>query len=509
MSKDKLIKSTIIVMIVSLLSRCLGLVRDLLIGNNFGANIYTDAYNVAVTVPETIFMVIGLAISTSFLPILSEELAKKGRKQMYSYANKFISLLFIVSVIIFIAALIFTKEIVTFFAHGFDNEALALAIRLTRITVINLLFLSFNACFTALLQVNEDFIIPSILGLFFNAPMIVYLLIFKNYTIEGLTIANVIGNLSRVLVQLPSLIKHGYIYKPHIDIKDERIKKALLLIAPVIVGAGANSLNMIVDKTVASSLTEGSMSALDYAQKLIILINTIITSSILTVTYPLMANRKNAGDYKGFIDHIVKTILYSALFLIPITIGALIFNRDIIKIIYMRGAFTLDAVDLTRVALIGYSIGIFFTALRDILNSTLFSMGRTKETTINGVIGVVINIVLSVTLSKYFGILGIAIATSIAMLSTSTLLVITLKKILQDFKVKHIFIKLSKILIASLLMGTVLIIANNFIQGELNKVTMLFMILAGVIIYYFMCIILNINEVKELDIIIRNKFRRK
>lgn len=81
MSKSNLIKSTAVVMIVSLLSRCLGLIRDLLIGNNFGASMYTDAYNVAVTIPETIFMVIGLAISTSFLPILSEELAKKGKKR--------------------------------------------------------------------------------------------------------------------------------------------------------------------------------------------------------------------------------------------------------------------------------------------------------------------------------------------------------------------------------------------------------------------------------------------
>ncbi|QLY78346.1 murein biosynthesis integral membrane protein MurJ [Clostridium intestinale] len=509
MSKSNLIKSTAVVMIVSLLSRCLGLIRDLLIGNNFGASMYTDAYNVAVTIPETIFMVIGLAISTSFLPILSEELAKKGKKDMYAYANKFITMLSIVSIIIFILSLIFTREIVSFIANGFDNEALELAIKLTRITIINLLFLSFNACFTSLLQVNEDFIIPSILGLFFNAPMIAYLLVFKNYTIEGLTIANVIGNFFRVLVQVPSLIKHSYIYKISIDMKDERIRKALLLIAPVIIGAGANSLNMVVDKKVAATLSEGSISALDYAQKLIVLINTIITSSIITVTYPLMANKKNSGDNKGFIEYILKTITYSAIFLIPITVGALVLNEEIIKIVYMRGAFGIEAVSLTKMALIGYAIGIFFTALRDILNSTLFSMGKTKETTINGIIGVVINIILSVTLSKFFGVIGIAIATSSAMMVTSCMLILTLKKIIKDFKVKTTMIKLAKVFLSAIIMGVSLTVLNLNKSGDMGKLTMIIMIVAGAFIYYIMCMLLKIDEIEELNLIIRKKIGRK
>lgn len=190
--KSSLIKSTFVIMIVSLISRFLGFARDMLIAKNFGAGIYTDAYNIAVSIPETIFTLVGLAISTAFLPMLSKVRAEKGQKEMYDFANNIINILFIISFFLFVITSLFSKEIVHIL--GPAEETGLIAIKLLRITLVNILFLSVNACFTALLQVNEDFVIPSILGLFFNLPMILYLLLFRNYDILGLTIANVIGN---------------------------------------------------------------------------------------------------------------------------------------------------------------------------------------------------------------------------------------------------------------------------------------------------------------------------
>ena len=140
---------------------------------------------------------------------------------------------------------------------------------------------------------DRDFVIPSILGMFFNVPMIIYLLFFSNINIIGLTIANVIGNFLRVAIQVPVLYKYGYKFKLFIDLKDERIKRILILIIPVIIGSGANSLNMVVDMKVASSLGDGAVSALDFAQKIIVFANTAITTAIVSVMYPLMANKLN------------------------------------------------------------------------------------------------------------------------------------------------------------------------------------------------------------------------
>ena len=507
--ESSLIKSTFIIMIVSLVSRVLGFIRDMLIAKNFGAGLYTDAYNIAVTIPETIFMLIGLAISTAFLPMLSKVKAKKGKDEMYNFANNVINILFIVSLIFFIVTSIFSKEIVFLLAKGFSPEASALAIKLTRITLLNLLFLSINACFTSLLQVNEDFVIPSILGLFFNLPMIIYLLLFRNYDIVGLTIANVIGNSFRVAVQIPSLLTHGYKYKFIINFKDERLKQILILIIPVIIGAGANSLNMVVDKNIASSLEVGSISALDYAQKLIFFINSIITTSIANVAYPLMANMRNSGDRIGFINTLKKSILYLAILLIPITIGLLVFSKEIVTIVYARGKFTEYAVTLTMLSLIGYGAGIFFTGIRDILNSTLFSMGKTKITTVNGIIGVAVNIILSIFLSKYIGIIGVALASSIAMIVTSMLLLRNIIKIEKVFKIKDILLKIGLVTANSLIMGLIIIVLIFVLKNKIPSILLLTIgVVVGATAYFILGYLFKIEEIIEIKKMILNKIKR-
>lgn len=505
--RNSLVKSTFIIMIVSLISRFLGLIRDMLIANNFKIGMYTDAYNIAVSIPETIFTLIGLAISTAFLPTLSKIKAKKGKAEMYAFANNVINILFIISLIIFIVTSIFSKEIVYIFK--FSEETKLLATTLLKITLLNILFLSVNACFTALLQVNEDFIVPSILGLFFNLPMILYLLAFRNYDILGLTIANVIGNFFRVAAQVPSLIKHKYTYKFAINLKDERLKAIVILIIPVIIGAGANSLNLVVDKYVASSLSDGSISAMDFAQKLIVFINTIIATSVTSVAYPLMANMRNSEDKSGFFDILTKSILYLAILLIPITFGVIIFNEDIVKIVYERGAFDKYAVQLTSFALLGYGFGIFFTGIRDILNSTLFSMGKTKVTTMNGVIGVIINITLSIILSKYIGIMGIALASVISMAVTAVLLFRSIIKLEKGFIIKDILKKMVIITMNSAIMGLIIVIIVNYLRGKFNSIVLVLLgATIGAIVYFILCYLFKIEEAIEIRNSILKKIKR-
>lgn len=518
--ESSLIKSTFIIMIVSLVSRIIGFVRDMLIAKDFGVGMYTDAYNIAVSIPETIFTLVGLSISTAFLPMLSKVKAEKGKKEMYNFSNKVINILFIISIAFFIVSSIFSKEIVSWLGKGGQGTGLSqvgieLAIRLTRITLLNILFLSINACFTAMLQVNEDFVIPSILGLFFNLPMIIYLILFKNSDIVGLTIANVIGNLFRVLVQIPSLHSHDYKYKFIIDFRDKRLKTMLLIILPVIISAGANSLNMLVDIKIAALLPEGAISALNFAQKLIIFINNTITVAISSVSYPMMANLINSNDRYGFINILKKSILYLAILLVPITIGVMIFGRQMVEIIYARGQFDERAVILTTLALFGYSFGIFFTGMRDILNSTLFSMGKTRITTMNGVIGVIINIILSIILSKIIGIAGIALASGIAMMITSVLLFISIMKIEKKFYVGDIIRKIILIIVNSLIMGAVIItlimlIGNNFNITQNKSINSSILLLtgtiSGMIVYFILNYLVKIEEFIEMKNILLKRF---
>ena len=508
MKGNRIFKAAFIVMIVTIASRFLGIARDMLVANNFGSGIFTDAYKVAVSVPDTIFAIIGLAISTVFIPMLSKVKHEKGKEGMFKFANNIISILFVISMLFLALGLTFTEDIVKVLVD-YSGERLELTVFLTKITLINIMFLAVNACYTAILQVEEDFVIPSILGLFFNAPIIIYLVLFKDISIIGLTIANVIGNALRVLVQIPSLYRQGYRIRPFIDLKDEKIKRMFILIIPVVLGAGANSLNMVVDIRIASSLVEGSVSALDYAQKIIIFANTAIATSIVSIMYPLMANKLNCGDRKGFLEYLSKSIVIIALILVPVAIGFVLLNEEIITVFYKRGEFNDIAVKMTSLAFMGYALSIPFVGVRDILNSSLFSMEKTKLTAINGAIGVFVNITLSLLLYRRFGVLGIAIASTIASMVTVVLLFISTVKLVGDFKAFDMIIKLSKIAFSAIIMFFAVNIVNNII-GEQNPFILIVIDgLFGAIVYFLACLILKIEELQEVIYIIRNKINVK
>lgn len=509
MNKNKIFKATFIVMAMTILSRVIGFARDILAAYHFGVEGSYDIYVASVAIPESVFMIVGLAISTTFIPMLSEIKHSKNNKEMFNFSNNIINILSLISIFIIILGLIFTKKIVSIFVPNFTPDKIELTIFLTRITLFNIILLCINACFASILQVCEDFVIPALLGIFFNLPIIIYLLLFNDVSIVGLAIANVIGNLLRVLVQIPSLYKNGYRIKFYINIKDEKLKSMIILIIPVIIGAGANSINMLVDKSVASGLITGSMAALEYSQRIIQFANTAITTSLVSVVYPIMANKLNKGDKEGFLKYLSKSIVTICIFLVPITFGVMFLSNDIVKVIYERGKFESNAVILTSMALLGYAIQLPFAGVRDILNSSLFSMKKTKVTTINGVIGVIVNIILSITLSRFFGVLGISIATSVSAIIISILLLNSTRKIVGTFNLKEIFIKVIKITISSSIMIITLYYFNKIFTIDSSFFIIAIDGVIGAVIFFALCKILSIEEFEEALIIIKEKIIRR
>jgi putative peptidoglycan lipid II flippase len=307
------------------------------------------------------------------------------------------------------------------------------------------------------------------------------------------------------VVQIPSLRKHGYKYKPFIDLKDERVKKILILILPVIVSSGANSLNMVVDKNIASGLQDGALTTLDNAQLLMTFVNTIITTSIITVVYPVLANRQSEGKNKEFLEVLSKSFVYLGLLLIPVTAGIMIYGYDVVGIVFPK--YGEGSRMLVTLALFGYSFGIFFTGVRDMLNSTLFSMGKTKLTATNGVIGMIINVVLSITLSKSLGVLGISIAASVAMMVTAVLLCKSIIKLQGKLDIKLLLKKLLKVIVSTLGMVGIILLINKFTIGLPDFIYVGTGTLVGALVYLWLTYIFKVQEVQEILTVLRNKVK--
>lgn len=506
MGGKKLFKATFILMIVTIISKGIGFFRDVLVASNFGVSSITDAYDAAVAVPDTIYAIIGLAISTTFIPALSKSFHKDGNKGMYNLANNIISILTVISIVIFILGFIFTDKIVYIMAPGMNEQSMELTIFLTRITLVNIVLLPINSCFSAILQYKEDFVIPGILGLFFNIPIILYLVVANPKTVVGLAIANVVGNIFRVVVQIPSLYKHGYKFKFFINLRDERIKTIMLLLVPVIIGAGANALNMIVDKNIGSIVGEGSIAALGFAQKIVVLINSVFTMSILTVVYPIMSKKLHEHDMNSFLDYLCKAMRLAAIMLLPIMSGMIVYRTELIDIFFGRGEFDETAILLTSMALIGYAIQLPFLGIRDMLNSSFFSMEKTMITSVNSIVGVIVNIILSISLSKVIGISGISIASAISAIITSALLFNSLKNMSNEFDIKPTINEILKMSIATLVMTIFIVILNRFTANMLPLVRIIIGSSSGAIIYFIVAKILKVSEFEDIvEILLRKK----
>lgn len=269
---------------------------------------------------------------------------------------------------------------------------------------------------------------------------------------------------AQLFMLIPFIHKSGYRYQPFINLKDKYIQMMVTMAFPVIVGQSVNQINILVDKTLASGIAVGGISALNYAIRLNGFVQGLFVASITTVLYPMISKMAAAKNMKGLKSSISEAISTVNLLVIPATIGAMIFSKEVVGLLFGRGAFTPEAVDMTANALFYYSIGMIAFGLIDILSRAFYAMQDTKTPMINATIAVVLNIILNFILSKYLGIGGLALATSIAAIVSTILMFITLRKKIGGFGLKEITSSFIKISLASVIMGFIALSSFNLFK---------------------------------------------
>lgn len=497
--KKRLAKAATVIMIMTLINKAIGFFRDALVGSAFGTTYQTDAYNIAMNVSDFLFIMIALAITTTFIPILSDTLNKKGKDEMFKFANNIMNITTALGIVLIVFGIIFSPIIVKVMALNANKETFDLAVKLTRISVITLVFLIMHSGYTAILQTMDDFLGPTVVGLIYNIPVIIYVLIGAKGGIYGLTIATLIGSALRAFAQIPFLYKHGFRFKLIFDLKDQRIKRMLMLILPVIIGASANQINKLVDQTLASGISNGGISALTYGQRVSDVIYATFAVAIITVVFPTMSRAISESDMKKFEFYMEKGINNMNMILFPCTIGLIVLSTPIITVIFKHGVFDERSVSMTSSALMFYAIGIPFFGLRDIFNKALYAMQDTKKSTINGVIAVIVNIILSLIFIGKLGLKGLALSTSLAAIVATILLFRGVREKTPNIETKPILITTVKIFIASIIMGIGVRLTYNFISGFNMLIAIMISVIIGVVIYSFT---LKIVKVKEFDDII-------
>lgn len=511
---NKVTKATITLMIATMLAKILGFVREQVLSYAYGISMYTDVYVTAMSIPTVIFAGIGVAISTTFIPIFCDIENRCGERESAKFTNNVLMIVIVVCTILAILGIVFAEQVVKIFAIGFTGEKLSLAISFTRIIIISIVSIGISNILTAYLQVKNNFFIPGLSTIPQNIIIIASILLSIKYGIYVLPWGALLGIISSLIFQIPFVYKEGFKFNPYLNIKEEYVKRIIILVGPVFLGVAVNQINSIVDKTLATTLNQGLLTSLSYANRLNDFVLAMFIASIATVIYPMLSKLSINNNKEEFKKSVSKSMNIVIILMIPITVGAIVLSSPIVKLLFERGSFNADATKVTSIALSMYAIGMVAFGLRNILDKVFYSLQDTKTPMKNGIISVCLNIVLNIILIKFMGHAGLALATSLSSIICVVLFCYSLKKKIGDFGQISIIKTIMKSIIASIVMGIITSISYTKISGIIGSSTIeqaisLFIpVCIGVVVYGLMIILLKIDEVTIIIDNIKEKLGR-
>lgn len=418
--KRSLISSTGLVATMTMLSRLLGFVRDVIIAQLFGAQAGIDAFFVAFKIPNFMRRLFAEgAFSQAFVPVLSEYQKKETELNLKSFIAKITGNLTVVLALVTVIGIFLSAFLVSLFAPGFEAEdpRFTLASEMLKITFPYLWLISLTALSGAILNSFGLFGIPAFTPVLLNISMIVAAVYGAGMVKEpvialawGVLVAGVV----QLLFQLPYLYRAGLLVRPRIDWHDQGVKKVLTLMVPALFGVSVAQINLLLDTVFASFLPIGSVSWLYYSDRLAFFPLGVFGVAISTVILPHLSRQhvaKAKAHYSAGLDWGMRLILLIAL---PSTMGLVMFSKPLLLSLLGYGQFTQHDVLMTQRSLVTFSLGIPAFMLIKLLGSAFYATQNIKTPVKVGAWAMVLNSILCLLLISPLQHAGLALASSMA-----------------------------------------------------------------------------------------------
>lgn len=509
-------------------SRILGLIRDRLLAGTFGAGAELDVYFAAFRIPDLIYgiLIIG-GISAAFLPIFSEHF-KENQKGAWELVNNvlncFLSLLLFICLIL----VIFTPQIIRFIVPGFSAAQISLTVVLTRVMLLSPIFLGISGIFSGVLQYFNRFLIYSLAPLFYNLGIIFGILfLVPIFGLLGLAYGVVFGAFLHLFVQFLGARSSGFKYHSIFNFNYPGLVRIFKLMIPRTIGQIAYHLNFIVLTAIASGLAIGSISIFNFSNNLQYFPVGLIGISFALSSFPFLSKLWAEGKKEEFLESfslIFRQILY---LILPISLLVFLLREQVVRIILGTGQFGWQDTQLTAASLGLFSLGIFAAAFIPFLARMFFSFQDTKTPAIIGIVSMLLNVFLAFFLVWVLGfenlfqkslisflqignlkgiaILALPLALSLSGIFQFSLLLIFLKRKINDIKLREILGALKKILIGVFLMGIfsylTILLSENFLNLNSFLGILLQTILVSVVgisIYILSTLFLKSPEIKTI-----------
>ena len=513
-------------------SRALGLAREIVLTNLFGASRAMDAFNYAILVPKTLYdLLIAGNVNSAIIPVLSEVVTRDGQKALWQLVSVLLSLVTALIVALILLIELFAPQVIALVSSGSDPSTQALAADLLRIVTPALMFLSLFAILSGTLYALRSFTLPAMAGVIFNGSIVLGTLLLApplevalnpsgiGWTlarpIEGIRAAAfgwVIGALAQMLLQLPGL--RGARLRLTLNWKHPALRQIAKLYTPVMFSLILDALVRVFSYNLASQTGTGSVSYMNWATTLIQFPQGLVATAISIAILPTLARQSVLIERQAFRNTLGLGLRLAITLILPATVGLFVLATPIIGLLFEHGAFTAGDTAVTALALRLYLIGLPFAAVDLLLVYAFYAQQDTLTPALIGLVSLLLYMLVAILLLPSFGLFSLMIADSVKHVVHAVLSAVILTRRLSGLGDQRLLMTVGKTGLATLVMGALALLMLPILQQVIGTASfireLLLVAISGglsIAVFVGMAALLRIEELSWLWTSLRQRLR--
>ena len=498
--------------VMTLMSRVLGLVREQVRAHYLGTSASSDAFGLAVTLPNLFRRLLAEgAMTSAFLPVLAEYLQRGKEEETRVFLSRFVSLLSCVVVLFTLLGILITPWLIeTFFSSEFQNVPgkVQLTIWLTQLMWPYLALVSLAAVIQAILNAHKIFGPSAFTPVLLNLAIVGCGIGLSSHLSDpafGLVTGFLVGGAVQIVFQVPFLFRHTSVrFGPTLRVLGPGVRRVLWVMLPGIWGAGIYQVNVFVSQLIASGLEGGAIASLQFGIRLQELVLGLFVVSVAQVILPTLSDQCARGDQDGVKDTLAFATRLMTFVCLPATLALMVLGEPVVRLLFQFGAFDAQSTQRTAEAVTFYALGLFPIALARVQQQVFFAHKDQKTPAQVAGLVALINIVLCLWLSEVMGHAGIALAGSVAALVNTLCFMVLLRRQLGPYLGGALLLQMAKIGGATAIMTGALVgfnqlwghasIASHAMLGVWVGAVAVF----GAGVFVATCHILGVNELSGL-----------
>ena len=522
--KASVTKAAGLLMASTMLSRVLGYLRDIIIAAAYGQTRITDAYHAAFSIPDFLYNLLAAGtVAAAFIPVFSGYIATNRQDEGWEVASTVFHITVAAMLSGIAAAALLAPGIVEhWLVPGFEPEYMNLTVTMARIMLVQAFFMALNGICMGILNAYHRFLAPAAASVMYNVMIILFgVALGKKLGIVAFAIGVVAGSAAQFVIQIIGLKNVGLRYKPVLNWRHPGVRRVFSLMAPVVLSYALTQIGLFVQQNISSSLPDGNLSSLRWAQRLMQMPISIFAVTMVVALYPTLAGLAARDETQAFKKSFIfglRRIFYVTM---PCAVGLGVLSQPVVRLLYERGNFVSDDTALTAYTLTFFCLGLFAQGGVLLMNRVFYAMQNTWTPVCVGACTMAFNILLNYLLIGPLGIGGLALAYSASGTVNLCLLLLMTRRRIGPIGGRELAGAMAKILGMTAATGAAAYAVSRFIElyladvhtktGQLIQVGGA--VLAGALVYFGLSLLLKMEETdmmkKGVQKIIRKTIRRK